>query len=167
LFWEIGGWQNQDSMVSSRVNGRNSCLTHSLLTVDTDREYRLSLEVSGRHICTFVDGTLINDTQDMLPVIEPLYYTASREASSGDVILKAVNLQDEPVDVVVSLDGIVHKKFSGTVFEMSGFESDAQNSFETPRAVVPVQRDFSADGNIFRYRFPKQSVTILRLRERE
>lgn len=35
LLWEIGGWQNQDAIVGSIVNGRNSCLTQSLFAVET------------------------------------------------------------------------------------------------------------------------------------
>jgi alpha-L-arabinofuranosidase len=162
LFWEIGGWQNQDSTVCSNVNRRNSCLTQSLFSVETNREYRLELKVDGRFIRTYIDGELINDTEDKLPVIEPLYYSASTENSTGDVIIKVVNVQEQLMAAQVVLEGIEDEAVSGRIFEMSGYKLEAENSFEAPQLVAPRQKDFSVNGKAFSYEFPKQSITIFR-----
>ncbi|HEX7712566.1 MAG TPA: alpha-L-arabinofuranosidase C-terminal domain-containing protein [Bacillota bacterium] len=162
LFWEIGGWQNQDSLVSARVNGRNSCLTQSLFTVEANREYRLDLEVAGRHIRTYIDGELINDTEDKLLEIEQLYYSASAESSTGDVIIKVVNVQEQPVAAQVVLDGMKKKSIMGKIYEMSGYELNNENSFEYPQLVVVKQKKFSLDSHIFDYEFPKHSITVFR-----
>lgn len=160
--WEIGGWQNQDAIINSFVNGKSSCLTQSLFTVETGREYRLDLEVTGRHIRTYIDGELINETEDILPIIEPLYYSASTEDSTGDIIVKVVNVQEQPVEAKVVLEGIEREVLNGKVFEMSGYEPDDENSFETPQHVMPKEKDLNVKGNAFNYEFPQRSITIFR-----
>jgi len=155
------GEEDQDNRAN--VNSRNSCLTQSLFAVDTDREYKLKLEVCGRHIRTFIDGEIINETEDKLPVIEPLYYSASTENSTGDVIIKVVNVQEKPVTAQLVLEGTDSDVLTGTIFEMSGYNLCDENSFEAPKLVVPRQKDFSVNVKDFSYEFPKQSITIFRL----
>lgn len=164
IVWEVGGWQNQDSMVVSKVNGRGSCLTQSLFTVETGIEYELSLEVSGREIRTFVDGVLINETEDKLPVIEPLYYSASVEHATGDVIIKVVNVQEQNVAAQILLDHLTDKPSTVEVFELSGYELDDANDFESPKRILPKWKELALEGNAIIYDFPKHAVTIFRVK---
>jgi alpha-L-arabinofuranosidase len=160
--WEIGGWQNQDSLIAGFVNQRASCLTQSIFNVETDREYSFKLEIRGRHICSYIDGELVNDTEDKLPVIEPLYYSASLEAATNDVIIKVVNVQGEAVKTKLVLDGIDQKTIIGKIYEMSDHNLNDENSFEAPKLISPKEKDFSVKGNVFEYEFPKQSITVFR-----
>jgi len=41
--WTIGGWQNQDAVITERVNGKDSDLSQCLITVEREREYQLKL----------------------------------------------------------------------------------------------------------------------------
>ncbi|XEC93531.1 alpha-L-arabinofuranosidase C-terminal domain-containing protein [Paenibacillus tarimensis] len=164
LVWEVGGWQNQDTALCSRVNGRTSCLTQSMYTMETDVEYEFTLEVSGRRIRTYIDNVLFNETEDKLPVIEPLYYTASFERSTGDVIVKVVNVQENPVQAEIVLQDLHKPALSVEVFEMSGHELGDENGFESPERVTPKQKAFYAEGNGFSYDFPKQSITVFRVK---
>ncbi|MBD2867161.1 alpha-L-arabinofuranosidase C-terminal domain-containing protein [Paenibacillus arenilitoris] len=163
--WEFGGWQNQDSVVVSKVSGRGSCLTQSLLTVETGTEYELALSVSGRSIRTYVNGELINETEDRLPVIEPLYYTASADRSTGDVIVKVVNVQDENVCADVVVAGSPASLAAAEVFELSGHGLDEENDFESPKRIAPKRRELRMSDNRIAYEFPKHSVTIFRVKE--
>jgi len=160
--WEVGGWQNQDTLVSSFVNGRNACLTQSRFSLETGREYKLELKIEGRHIRTFIDGQLWNDTEDKLPVIEPLYYTASIEDASGDIILKVINVQEKPVSVQILLEGNQKPVLQGKIFEMSGYDPDDKNSFEAPKLVAPREKEITVHESSFVYEFPKQSITVFR-----
>jgi len=128
-----------------------------------DREYKLDLEVRERHIRTFIDGELINETEDRIPVIEELYYSASIENSTGNIIIKVVNVQEKAVTTQLILEGIGVETLTGTIFEMSGYKPEDENSFDAPQLVVPKQRDFSYKLEDFLYEFPKQSITIFRL----
>ncbi|QYR22779.1 carbohydrate binding domain-containing protein [Paenibacillus sp. sptzw28] len=164
LFWDVGGWQNQDSAVCSRVNARTSCLTQSIFTLEPGIEYEFRLEVSGRRIRTYIDNVLINDTEDKLPVIEPLYYSASFEHSTGDVIVKVVNVQENSVNARVVLEDLQKTSLTVDVFELSGHALDEENSFEAPERVLPKHKNFSAEGCSFSHEFPKHSVTVFRVK---
>ncbi|WP_019914036.1 alpha-L-arabinofuranosidase C-terminal domain-containing protein [Paenibacillus sp. HW567] len=164
LFWEISGWQNQDSIISSKVAGRGSCLTHSMFSVETDKEYQLELQVSGRTVRTYIDGVLFNETEDKLPVIEPVYYSSTVEHATGDTILKIVNVQGECVAAEIHLKDFCKDGVTGEVFEMSGYLPAEENSFEAPEQVSPKTKSFQAESCNFAYEFPKQSITIFRLR---
>lgn len=161
--WEIGGWQNQDSVILSFINGRGACLTQSLFSVETDREYNLMVDVNERHIRTYIDGEPINTIEDKLPVTEPLYYSASMENTTGDIILKVVNVQDAPEDVKIVVEGINKELLSGKIFKMNGYEPEDVNSFTEPRKIAIEEAPINIKGNTLCYEFPKQSITIFRL----
>ncbi|MDR1530755.1 MAG: alpha-L-arabinofuranosidase [Clostridiales bacterium] len=163
--WRIGGWQNQDSILESRINGRGSCLTQSLFTVAAGREYQCELTVEGLEITAFIDGQLMNRATDKLPVTEPLYYTASLETSSGDIILKAANLNAEPLAADIVLKGMENRAMAGWVYELAGYDLNAENSFDEPEKITPAVRDFEIKGSTFAYSFPGFSFTVIRLRK--
>ncbi|WP_028609014.1 alpha-L-arabinofuranosidase C-terminal domain-containing protein [Paenibacillus harenae] len=164
LIWEVGGWQNQDSAICSSVNGRTSCLTQSLFNVEPDMEYELALKISGRRIRAYIDNMLINDTEDKLPVIEPLYYSASYERSTGDIIVKVVNVQKNSVSAQIALADLHKTSLTVEVYEMSGHALDDENTFESPERVAPKQKEFSTEGSGFHYDFPKHSITVFRVK---
>jgi alpha-L-arabinofuranosidase len=163
LYWEIGGWQNQDSIIGHRINGRGSCLSHSLFTVEPGMEYDLCLNIQGRIIECYIDGVLVNRAEDKPPMPEPLYYSASIDEETGDIIVKCVNLEDQSIDVEVFL-----KKCGGTVknvniFQLSGLEKEDQNSFENPNLIEPKEFEILVSPVSFRYKLPKESLTIFRV----
>jgi alpha-L-arabinofuranosidase len=106
---------------------------------------------------------LIKDTVDRMPVIEPLYYSASLEHSSQNYIVKVVNVQDISVSAQVVLEDLSKDSAAVQVFEMSGFSLDDENSFESPMRVAPKKGSLSAGRNGFPYVFPKHSVTVFRV----
>jgi alpha-L-arabinofuranosidase len=166
LFWEVGGWQNQDSVVCADTNGRNACLTQSLFSVEADRAYPFELEITGRHIKTSIDHIIINETEDKLPVIEPLYYSASIENSTADVILKVANVQPSVVATEIVLADFKDKSISGNLYELSEHSAEDENSFSNPFNVKPKEREFAYSSNCFNYEFPKNSVTVFRIRQK-
>ncbi len=164
LIWDFGGWQNQDSALCSSVNGRTSCLTQSIFNVEPDMEYELTLEVSGRQIRAWINNVLFHDIEDKLPVIEPLYYSASYERSTGDVIVKVVNVQENSVSAQIALADLHKTSLTVEVYEMSGHALDDENTFASPERVLPKQKEFSTEGCSFHYDFPKHSITVFRVK---
>jgi alpha-L-arabinofuranosidase len=164
LFWDFGGWQNQDSALCSRVDGRTSVLTQSIFSVEPDKEYELTLEVSGRRIRAWINGELFHDTEDKLPVIEPLYYSASFERATGDVIVKVVNVQENNVHAQIDLKDMAKTSLTVQVYEMSGHALDVENSFTSPERVSPKQMVFQTEGSSFSYEFPMHSITVFRMK---
>jgi alpha-L-arabinofuranosidase len=146
------------------VNGRISILTQSIFSVEPDKEYELTLEVSGRRLRAWINGELFHDTEDKLPLIEPLYYSASYERSTGDIIVKVVNVQENQVGAQIDLADLHKTSLNVEVHEMSGYAPNDENTFASPMRVLPKQKEFRADGCSFYYEFPKHSITIFRVK---
>lgn len=167
--WEIGGWQNQDTALVSFVNGRGSCLTQSLFEVETGVDYEFSLEVTGRKLKSYVNGELLNEAEDKELIIEPLYYTASYEEATGDIIVKAVNVQNKALDVTIALDAADSSIHQVEVYELSGYQLEDENDFGMPARIAPKQSSVdtvSDSGNLFDYAIPPHAVTIFRIKQR-
>lgn len=158
--WTVGGWQNSDSGIESRVRGRGSCLTQSNLYLRDGHAYRLVLELRGREMITYVDGQEWNRITERPLCLKPLYLAASMENATGDVILKAVNVQSAPVRAEIQLPCLDYDA------EVLCASPEAANSFEAPDTVVPVCTHGQA-ADLQAYTFPGYSVTVLRLHRGE
>lgn len=161
--WTIGGWANSDSALYSFVNRRNSCLDHKVFTVDSGVEYSFELKVDQREVTAYINGEKSVYANDKQAEVEELYTSVNIDENSGEIIIKAVNLQDKETSVNFEIDGI-SGKLEGSVYELAGFELDDKNSFETPDKVKPTEKSVSNDAS-FNYTFPKYSVTVMRLKE--
>jgi len=163
IVWNVSGWANQDSEISARTNGRNTTIEHAMFTVDTDLEYKLEMKVKGRNINTYIDGVHMNDATDKQPVIEELYYIASVDTDTDDVIVKVVNVDDKAVTSTIEIDGI--NRIDGVITDIKNCELDSRNSFENPTLVSPEERAITSDTNSFEYSFDKHSITIFRIKK--
>lgn len=160
LCWEIGGWQNQDCLISSCINNRSTCLDQHIFNVETGTEYELCLHVEGRKITTIVNGAVMNTCEDKIPTIEELYVTASKIKKTGEVIIKAVNVRNESCRTAVNLGG----DYEGTLYLLTGESADATNTFDK-EAVAPVEMPITlTDGG--EVEFPPLSVTVMKVREK-
>ena len=162
LLWEIGGWQNQDVIILSRVNGKSSALTQYLFTLESNKEYDLRLEVQGRQIRTFINGIPVNDTIDVIPAAESLYYNAGIDERNGDIIVKCANIKEEDITVEFNIENVNREIKEARVFQLSGYAKADENSFDNPEKVKPKEFLIPAQKS-FVYTFPKESVTVLRL----
>ncbi|MGO4695441.1 alpha-L-arabinofuranosidase C-terminal domain-containing protein [Paenibacillus sp. 2TAB26] len=165
VMWEAGSHSNQESMIHAGSNGYRGCLTQSLFSAETGVEYDLEVRVDGRRIRTYIDGVLINDTQHLAPVIEPLYCSSSMDAATGEIIVKVVNVQGADVQSQLQFADLDADHFSIDIYEMSGYELDETNSFEEPKKIAPKYKSLLTSGNQISYEFPKHSVTVFRVRK--
>lgn len=124
--WEIGGWQNQDSAVTSTDQGESALWDQHIFSIESEHEYKLCLRVEGRKISTFVDGRLMNTCEALLPQIDDVYVSASKIKKTDEAIIKAVNVREEAHDVRISLGGT----YSGFVYSLSGYDKHACNTLE-------------------------------------
>ena len=165
LNWELGGWQNMDSIIGEDHQGRNSCLTQSLFKVEIDREYTLRLEVREGRIRTYIDNVLINEATKRPLTIEPLYCSVSRRDDIKDIIVKIINVKDGALNTIISLEGIKEELYYQEVkvkaYIMEGYALEASNSFEQPSLVVPYEREFIVKEGCLEYEVKPQSVNIL------
>ncbi len=155
--WVIGGWQNSDSALESRINGCNACLTQSNLSLETGHPYRLTLELKGRELVTTVNGVEWNRVTDAPLRLKPLYLSASLDPATGDTILKAVNVQE--TDVAACIDF----PCEGCTAEVLCADPMDKNTFADPEAVAPVCAVLPAE-DLKQHVFPAHSVTVLRMK---
>ena len=94
-----------------------------------------------------------------------MYVSATRENSSGDVILKLVNVQSSPQPLSVNLQGVttINRNASG---EMITGELGAINTVAEPMKVIPQPIRLQNAGKKFSHELPPHSVSVIRLKTR-
>lgn len=157
--WTVGGWQNSDSGIDTRENGWGSCLTQSNLSLQSNRTYYLTLTVRGLEISTAVDGQEMNRITERPLQYKPLYLAASVESNTGDVILKAVNVQKQDVSANISVPCCACTE------EVLCALPESANTLDEPEKVIPHVKLHSGLENGMRHVFHGYSVTILRFHQ--
>jgi len=157
-WWNLGGWGNVrhaielGGVVSEPVPGR----------IETGRWYDIRIELKGANIKCYLDGKLIHDVNH--PALKALYASASRVQSSGEVILKVVNVAaaDQATEIKLQEAGQVEGTAALTV--LTSASPTDENSLERPTRVAPVTRSIAIAGPVFRHTFPAHSISVLRVK---
>ncbi len=157
--WEIGGWQNQDSVVCSHISNRESVLAHEPMSVEKGREYSLKLAVKGNRTECYIDGKRIHDVFENSTVIEPIYISSSKE-KDGTVVIKAVNLLEEAYEAEID----TNINITSAEAEVLTGEKTDENSFEEPCKVSPRKAEINFSGSVITHTFPKNSFTVICVR---
>jgi alpha-N-arabinofuranosidase len=94
-----------------------------------------------------------------------LYVSATRDTSSGDVILKLVNIQEkaQPLQIDLRGAGTVRKDAAG---EMITGALGNVNTVAEPMKVVPKPFTIKDAGSSFAHELPAHSVSVIRLKTR-
>ena len=95
--------------------------------------------------------------------VRSLFYSATRDSSSGKIIVKIVNRADAAQDAKIEINGVTSIADEGTATVLKADNRDATNSLETPQNVVPTTDKTTGLGTSFTRSFPPCSITILEL----
>ena len=156
--WLIDGW-SQVSSITVMQQGRFSDLGMYYDPASSGEVVQYRLEVDGAEAQAFVNGTGHGKAVYRDPVVEELYYTASVERESDDLIIKAVNLKLDPVAVQLDIKNVPYSSMDS--WELSGYTHEDVNTFEAPNKVEPkcVKSEIVKS----QITFAPESVTVLRL----
>jgi len=157
-WWNIGGWgNNQDGIeCGDTLDGKPS-------HIETGRWYDLKLTVTGNHVKCWLDGQLLHDVDfGGSKIVKALYATAATDAQTGDVIVKVVNANAQPLATEVDLTG-AKLTGKGTATVLTSEKSTDENSLENPTKVSPKTESVSFSGTSLKRSFPGNSFTVLRL----
>jgi alpha-N-arabinofuranosidase len=91
-----------------------------------------------------------------------LYASASLDKPTGEVVLKVVNAAASEKEVRINLSGAGPIKKSGKAYVLASPDLKAENSFEGPTKVSPVERPLAA-AREFSFTLAPNSVTVLRI----
>ncbi len=156
-WWNLGGWGNQrhalelGGVAGNEVNG----------SIETGRWYDIRIEVKDRRIRCYLDNALVHDTT--VPTIKSMYASATRSESSGEILLKVVNVAAEPIIAAVTLAGLSAEVTSAKGQVLTSQSPLDENTLAEPTRVVPKPLELSVTGGSFRHDFPGNSLTVLRL----
>ena len=153
FWWNLGGWNNTKSVVEKAVNGGKSNVIEKNTVIQTGHEYDIRIEVSGRTAKLYLDNVLwgtVDDTQ-----ADPVYSVVTKDAKSGDTIVKVVNTSADKAPVDIKVAGAANISSSAAVTTLTQ-TADGQN-------LAPATSTFGGAGTAFTYQFEPKSVTFIRL----
>ncbi len=158
-WWNLGGWGNTKYTIEM-----NGIVSQVPGTIETGRWYDIRVELKGAQADCYLNGQLVQSARLLLPDIEPLYASATRDEATGEVILKIVNPRPEPLETEVRLDGIVRIAGPATTTVLTSANPADENSFDNPVKVAPKASSLSLNGPRFQYTFAANSLTVLRIK---
>ncbi len=157
-WWNIGGWGNSrhqleaDGIADAGVPGR----------IETGKWYDIRIELQGGNVKCYLDGKLVHDVS--CAPTRALHASATRAEKSGDVILKVVNVSDEPVPASIQLNGVKRARGPAQAIVLTSAASTDENTLEEPLKVAPAKKSVEVQGSTLRDTLPGNSVTVLRVR---
>jgi alpha-L-arabinofuranosidase len=165
LQWNLGGERNEQHTLDAHVATHSvddTTVERASGSVEPDRWYDVKVELEGSQVRCYLDGELVHDLDVPTPNLPRLYATASRDNSSGQVILKVVNPTDELADVELNLEGVAEVVGPAEAIVLQGSPED-ENSIDRPDVIAPVTRSVEVAQPRFRHTFAPNSLTVLRL----
>jgi alpha-L-arabinofuranosidase len=159
-WWNVGGWGNHQHAIEFNQTAVGGQVAGS---VETNRWYDIKIKVQDRHILCFLDGQLIHDVT--APTADHFFALAGREAGTGDLIIKAINVSPDPVQATVNVSGVTHFAPQAQLTVLESARLADNNSLENPTNIVPAVTGLALPGTAkFTHEFPARSLTVLRLK---
>ena len=164
IWWNIGGWGNSRTALERCSHGNKYGIGGDAPGgIETGRWYDIRVEVEGPRIRCYLDGKLLTEATDAQRGVDQIYATASCVRSTGEIIVKVVNVSDQEQTLAINVEGVNGLAGRGTALVLTGNPED-ENTLDEPQRVAPVQRRFAVSGRLFTYPFAPWSVTVLRVR---
>lgn len=161
-WWNLGGWNNTQSAVEQAVDAGKGTLLTKAGSIETGRAYDIDVKVRGRQVTLYLDGQEWGGFTDDKPA-EPFRQVVTKDARTGDLIVKVVNAQPAEARTAIDLGGA--RVASTARVTTLAADQDAVNT-ETDAPVTPATSTFSGATDRFTYTFPANSVTFVRLKQR-
>lgn len=105
-------------------------------------------------------------TPKLAPPAKPLsalYAVAGKSTTSGEIILKVVNIGPEPQQTGIRLNGLAPGFLGARAIVLASTDPNDENSFSNPAKIAPKSIDLGRVASPFTYSFAPYSVTVLRL----
>jgi len=162
-WWNIGGWGNTQNGVEA-----GETLDPKPGRIEANRWYDIKVVVSGKNLKCYLDGQGVHDINyEPGGKVASLYATAATDGKSGDIIVKVVNANAQPLETELSLAGADKLSGNGTATVLTSENATDENSLENPTRVSPKTESVSFAGKTLKRSFPGNSFTVLRLKSKE
>ncbi|EMI57233.1 alpha-L-arabinofuranosidase C-terminal domain-containing protein [Rhodopirellula sallentina] len=157
-WWNVGGWNNTRHGLEE-LSGRAATVDSVGGSIETNRWYDLTVELSPGQIRCYIDDQLIQQYE-----IKPaeLSLSSTYDQSTGEVILKMANPTADSIQTHVNLAGAQQVANTATLISLSGTK-DATNTYENPENIVPSKSSIPA-GKQFSHTISAYTVDVIRLK---
>ena len=95
--------------------------------------------------------------------IKQIYALAGIDNAKKELIIKVVNPTADSVNGTITVNGNLNPGKTGKVISIGNASNTAENTFENPNEVKPIEKTISISGQEFKYDFSPNSLTILRI----
>jgi alpha-L-arabinofuranosidase len=158
-WWNLGGWGNTQDAIEAG-GSQDSKPGY----IETDRWYDIKVEVAGKHVKCWLDGQLVHDIDfESGGKISSIYATAATDEKNGELIVKVVNANPQPLETELALNG-ASLTGQGTATVLTSTNGTDENSLAEPTKVSPKSEPVNFSGTTIRRTFPGNSFTVLRLK---
>ncbi len=158
-WWNIGGWNDSADAIEA-----GGTLDSKPGNIETGRWYDLKVVVNGKNVKCYLDGQPVHDVNiEAGGKVASLYAVAATDEKSGDVIVKVVNANANPLETEVDLSGAKNLTGAGTATVLTSASETDENTIENPKKVSPKTEAFKFSGTSLKRSFPGNSFTVLRL----
>jgi alpha-L-arabinofuranosidase len=165
LQWSLGSRGNKQHQLEAHLASHSvddTTIDRADGSLETNRWYDIKVELNGSRVRCFLDGQLVHDVDIPPPNVPRLFATASRDDSSGQILLKVVNPTDDPTEVDLDLRGISGPLSKARAIVLKGNPDDV-NSIDQPDKVTPTEQTVDVAQPRFHHVFAANSLTILKL----
>ncbi len=160
-WWNIGGWGNTADGIEA-----GGTLDSKPSHIETDRWYDLKVTVSGKNVKCWLDGEMIHDVDfDVNSKVTSLYSVAATDEKTGDLIVKVVNANTQPLETEINLGGATLTG-QGTATVLTSESGTDENSLAEPTKVSPKTEAVKFSGTNLKRIFPGNSFSVLRLKSK-
>ncbi len=163
FFWNIGGWGNTVSCLQQVSSGSKSdqiAGTVKNCSVDSGTTYHLKIVVTDTNVKCYMDNKLYIDYDYDAGTLADCYQVVSTD-STGDIIVKIVNVSGEDKETKINISG-ADVKDSATVYQVAGASLADDNILGQQEVVSMEEFELTDVSNDYTYTVPKYSVTVIR-----
>ena len=164
LFANVGGFGNTATVMEIRGESPNGAFRAGKSTpgpLENNRWYDVALTVGNTRAELYLDGKKVADCRLDNP--QTFFANAGYDRKARTVVLKATNYHRTPITVEIQLDNAATVGAAGRHFVIRSDEPHAENSFDNPCRIVPVEQPLAECAKSFTVTLPPNSVNVLRI----
>jgi alpha-L-arabinofuranosidase len=157
-WWNLGGWQNTQHAIEL-----GETLDAKRGRIETARWYDIKVQVDGAGVKCWLDGKVVHDLKSAQTSMQNLFASATRDAKTGDIIVKVVNSSAMATETEINLAGVGKLTGPAQVTVLTSANPKDENTLDEPTKVSPKTELLKLNGSHFTRAFPGNSFTVLRI----
>ena len=165
FFWNIGGY---DNTVSCLQEYSYCCKSGQLegtvkdFYAEENKTYQLKIVVNGKSIKCYIDDELYVDYNTNTTTEAEAYQVVSTD-STGDIIIKLVNITGESRQFAINIENAENIKNDAVAYQVAANDFEFENIFGDEKQVEIEEYKLNGVSSRFNFTLPKYSATVIRV----